>query len=407
MTNILVFGSCRLNFNLNKYNLNRPKNIKFIHNHNEILNLIDNLKESKYDILSSYSKLNKLDEDTKNSLFKQIESSDIILLEICSKRTFYEYENNKYKIVSRIYEYLNTYENNLENCNFIKFGNTSQRRYTQIENNFIRRDNIKLFDKEIFNNIKIGDYLNNKDFININYNKKNKNTIIKVINMPNNYFKTFSISFDIDYINERLFTVKLDINCDSNEDIFIKYYNGTEYIYTNQTVNDNIILKNFKYRYLIGFYKKSDKGEIKTSDMLKETNEFYWNIDFNIESYEIILNEFDEIDNTLPKKFYIYKESETEFINNFNDFLNYFKNKKIVVISNLAIKDNNEEIIPKYVNESRLKYMNFLKNTLSKMSNCYFFENYVTNDMLKDVNHYNESGYKIVGEKLEKFLDEL
>ena len=33
--------------------------------------------------------------------------------------------------------------------------------------------------------------------------------------------------------------------------------------------------------------------------------------------------------------------------------------------------------------------------------------NYVTNDMLEDEYHYNKLGYKIVGEKLEKFLDEL
>ena len=35
-----------------------------------------------------------------------------------------------------------------------------------------------------------------------------------------------------------------------------------------------------------------------TSDMLRETNEFYWNFNLIVESYEIILNELDEIDNT-------------------------------------------------------------------------------------------------------------
>ena len=101
MINILAFGSCRLSFNLDKYNIIRPQNLTYIHTHNEVTNIINNLKKinNNNKILSKYSKLQKLDEDTKKTLFKQIELNDIILLELCSKRTFYEYENNKYKIV--------------------------------------------------------------------------------------------------------------------------------------------------------------------------------------------------------------------------------------------------------------------------------------------------------------------
>jgi hypothetical protein len=40
MNNILLFGSCRLNFNLTKYKAKSPADIKYIHNHNDILNLI-------------------------------------------------------------------------------------------------------------------------------------------------------------------------------------------------------------------------------------------------------------------------------------------------------------------------------------------------------------------------------
>ena len=235
--------------------------------------------------------------------------------------------------------------------------------------------------------------------------------------MPNNYFNTFTISFDTykpSNINFNSYIIKCKITSDYKNDLYVKYYDGIKYIYTDQKIN-NIISLNINvnnsnkssFLYNIGFYRKNDKGDIITGDMLKNINEYIWNLNLNVESYEIIFNELDEIDNTLPKKFYTYKESENNFIDNFNNFKNNFKNKKIVVISNLAIKDNNEEIIPKYVNESRLKYMNFLKEILSKMPNCYFFENYVTNDLLEDLNHYNELGYKIVGDKLESFLDDL
>ena len=197
-------------------------------------------------------------------------------------------------------------------------------------------------------------------------------------------------------------------------ELYVKYYNGTEYIYTDQKINDNILLninqnnsKKSSFLYNIGFYRKNDTGEIMTSNMLKNINEYIWNFNLNIKSYEIIINELDEIDKTLPKKHYIYKELENEFIDNFNKFLNHFKNKKIVIIPNLSIIDNNEEIIPKYVNESRLKYINFLKEKISKIPNCYFFENYVTNELLDDQNHYNKLGYKKIGEKLEKFLEKL
>ena len=405
MRNVLVFGSCRLNFNLNKYNLNRPKNIKYIHSHYEIVDIINSLQNNLLHE-NTLTKLSKIiyKNDVKNILFNQIEINDIILIEICTKTIFYEYneyKNNEYKILSDSVS-IKSHQNN-----YIYIANTSQCRCPIIRDYYIRKDNIIICSEMLYSFIKLGNYLKNKEFYELSYNEVNKESIVKIINMPNNYFNSFSISFDISGLEKHSFTVKLDINCDSNEDIFIKYYNGTEYIYTDQTVNDNIILKNFKYKYLIGFYKKSDKGEIKTSDMLKETNQFYWNINFNIKSYEIIINELEEIDTTLSKKIISYKKNENECIDNINNLLNFFKNKKIVVIPHITIKDNNEEIIPKYVNESRLKYMNFLKNTLSEIPNCYFFENYVINDMLEDYNHYNESGYKIIGDKLEKFLDEL
>lgn len=73
----------------------------------------------------------------------------------------------------------------------------------------------------------------------------------------------------------------------------------------------------------------------------------------------------------------------------------------------LTIKDNNGEVIPEYVNNSRMKLINLLKETIPTIPNCYFFENNVSNDLLDGRNHYNEDGYKIVGEKLEKFLNKI
>lgn len=411
MSNILILASCRVgHLILNKYKMIRPENITFIHNHNEFINIINCLKNNNYDdkILTNHSKLKKIDEYTKKQLLKQMESNDIIILELCSKITYYEYENNHYEIASNIYEYFAEYNDNLMDCDFVKFGNTSQKRDNQIENYYFRRDNINLLDKDLFNNIIIGNYSKNKEFIKLIYNEETLETKIQAINMPNNYFQTLSIGFDIYYINHISYSVKLCIYCDSNKKIFIKYYNGSEWIYTNQTVNNNIILDNFKTNYSIGFYMKNDTGDIKTSTMLKETNEFYWNINFNIKSYEIIINELKSIDKTLPVKVYTKKDSEDTFIDSVNHFLNYFKHKKIVIIPNIAIKNNNNgQIIPEYVNTSRLEYINFLKKTLSKIQNCYFFENYQTNDLIRDKNHLNEVGHKIVGKKLEKFLDEL
>ena len=398
MYNILRLGSCRLNFNLNKYNLNSPINIKYIHNHYEVLDIINSLQNNllNENVLTKTSKIKNLN-NTKNYFFKQIETSDIILIEICSKKIYYEYniyENNEYKILTH-YDSITDFINN-----YIKIGNTTQSRDSSMIWYYSRKDNIFLSNKNLYNFIKLGNYFKNKEFYELTYNEVNKESSVKIINMPNSNFKSFSISFDIVNIENYSYTVRLDINCDSNKDIFIKYYNGGEYIYTDQKINDNIILDNLKNHYIIGFYRKNDLGEIMTSDMLKETNEFYWNINFNIKSYEIIINELENIDITLPKQIIAYKKNEDNFIDELNNFVSYLKNKKIVIIPNLAIIDNNEEIIPKYVNESRLKYINFLKEKISKIPNCYFFENYVTNNLLEDENHYNELGYKTVGEKL-------
>jgi lysophospholipase L1-like esterase len=143
--------------------------------------------------------------------------------------------------------------------------------------------------------------------------------------------------------------------------------------------------------------------------MLKETGNFYWNINFNIQSYEIIINDLQEIniDKTIPKQFYIARDI-INFKDTFDKFLNYFKGKKLIFISHLAIKDNtNEEIINNYVNKSRLKQIDFLKEIIPTKYNCYFFENYVTNDLLKDDNHLNSYGYEKVGEKIEEFLKKI
>ena len=144
-----------------------------------------------------------------------------------------------------------------------------------------------------------------------------------------------------------------------------------------------------------------------TSNLLKETNEFLWNINFSIKSYEIIINNLREIDNTLPKIVFTINEQFDSFIHNFYCFLEYFKNKKIVVVPHITIKYNNGEIIPEYVNNSRMKLINLLKEKIPKIQNCYFFENYLTNDLLQNKNHLNDIGYKIVGEKLEKFLEKI
>jgi hypothetical protein len=405
MLNTLVLGSCRLNFNLNKYKLNRPKNIGFIHNHYEVLDIINSLQKKllNENVLTKTSKISKL-YNTKNIFFNLIERSDIILIEICTKKIYYEYnisESNEYKILSN-HNYLKNFINN-----YVKIDNKSQSRGSSMIFYYLRKDNIFISNKNLYNFIKLGNYLRNKEFYELTYNDTKKESTIKIINMPNSNFKSFSISFDTYGIENYSYIVRLDISCDSNKDIFIKYYNGSEYIYTDQKINENIILENFKNSYLIGFYKKNYLGEIMTSDMLKETNEYYWNINFNIRYYKIIINELDKIDNKVSKEIEVYKKNEDDFINNFINFKNYFKNKKIVAIPNLAIKDNNEEIIPKYVNESRLKDINFFKKIFSEISNCYFFENYVTNDLLDDEYHYNELGYKIIGEKLEKFLDNL
>lgn len=350
MLNILAFGSCRLKFNLNKYELNTVKNLEFIHNHYEILDIINSLHNNllNENILTKTSKIikeifliNNLN-NTKNIFFKQIETSDIILMEICSKMIYYEYniyENNEYKILSH-YDRLKDFIDN-----YIKIMNTSQTRDYSMTTYYSRKDNIFLSNKILYNFIKLGNYSSNKEFYELTYNEESKESIIKLINMPNNSFESFNISFDIHFDNTKKYsyTVKLDISCDSDKDIFIKYYNGSEYIYTDQKIQDNITLENFKARYAIGFYRKNDIGEIMTNDMLKETNEFYWNINFNIKSYEIIINELENIDITLPKQIIAYKKNENDFINSFNDFVNNFKNKKIIVVSNLAIKDNNEE----------------------------------------------------------------
>jgi len=409
MTNILVLGSCRLNFNLNKYNLLRADNIQLTHNHNEILSIIIFLTNNNNDnnILTDYSKIKKsVPENSENNLFKLIEKNNIVLLEICTIRSYFEYISNDLYISSNVGEYIGKYNDNLSDCNYIKIGNSSQKRDDKIETIFFRKDNIILLNKNLYCLLKVGNYVKNKEFLEINYNKEQQETIIKIENMPNNYFQTFSIGFDYDYMVDLSYNVKICINCNSNKDIFIKYYNGTEYIYTNQKVNNNILIENLKIKIFIGFYKKNATGEIMTSNLLKETNEFLWNINFNIKSYEIIINNLKEIDNTLPKIAFTQNESFKSFINNFYYFLEYFKNKKIVVVPHLTIKDNDEEIIPEYVNNSRMKFVNLLKETIPKIPNCYFFENNVYNDLLDDQNHYNEDGYKTVGKCLEKFLND-
>ena len=403
---ILVYGSCRLNFNLQKFNLIRPSSLSFIHSHLEILNIIETLQKDNFDasLLSQYSKLTNLNDNTKTNFFEEIKRHDIVMFELCSAKTHYEYEHNMYKNVSNIYEYFNT---GPASDQYLVLSNTSQKRDDIIENHFFRKDKIIISNKDLFYYIKIGNYIKNKEFVEINYNKTNELTELKIKNMPNNNFKSFSLSLDMSY--DGLFSVKIFINCDAKEDIYIKYYNGTEHIYTDQTVNSEILLKDFSKNYLVGFYKKNEQGEILTSSMLKETGNFYWNINFNIQSYEIIINDLQEIniDKTIPKQFYIARDM-INFKDTFDKFLNYFKGKKIIFISHLAIKDNNnEEIINNYVNKSRLKQIYFLKEIIPTKSNCYFFENYVTNDLLNDNNHLNSYGYEKVGEKLEEFLKKI
>lgn len=403
---ILVYGSCRLNFNLQKFNLIRPSSLSYIHSHFEILNIIETLQKNNFDasLLSQYSKLTNLNDNTKTNFFEEIKRHDIVIFELCSAKTYYEYEHNMYNNVSKIYEYFNTVPRSDQ---YLVLSNTSQKRDDIVENHFFRKDKIIISNKDLFYYIKIGNYIKNKEFVEINYNKTNELTELKIKNMPNNNFKSFSLSLDMSY--DGLFSVKVFINCDAKEDIYIKYYNGTEHIYTDQTVNSEIILKDFRKNYLVGFYKKNEQGEILTSSMLKETGNFYWNINFNIQSYEIIINDLQEIniDKTIPKQFYLARDM-TNFKDTFDKFLNYFKGKKIIFISHLVIKDNNnEKIINNYVNTSRLKLIDFLKEIIPTESNCYFFENYVTNDLLKDDNHLNSYGYEKVGEKLEEFLKKI
>jgi hypothetical protein len=409
---MLLFGSCRLNFKLTKYKAKRPAYIKYIHNHNDILNLIRFIEKNNYsDIkLSPYSKLS----NTKNNLLMEIDSNDTIILEICSNKTYYEFINEETTIVSNIYEYINTATIN-NNNNYIKFSNTSQSRNANILQYFYRIDNINLKGKIIFDNIILGNYIKNKQFLEISYNEKKQHTCIKIIDMPNNYFNTFSINFETkppQHVLLKPYTIKCNITTDFVDDIlYIKYYNGSEYIYTDQIVNESILLhfnsneKTPLSLYNIGFYRKNVNGDIMTGDMLSLMNQYNWNITLNIDNYELIINNFDYVDITLPKKFYINNESNDDFIYNINELVKYFKNKKLIIVSHFYIKENNEEKIPKYVNESRLKYINFLKQKLINIPNCYFFENHVTNDLIEDEYHYNDFGYKTVGEKFEKFLD--
>ena len=260
---ILIYGSCRLNFNMTNFNLVRPNNTSFIHNHIEILNIINYFQKTNIDnnhILSNYSKL-KNSENAKNNIFKEIEFHDIILLEICTTRTYYEYTSNELYISSNIYIYIHKYVNNFSECDYIKFGNTSQTRDDNIESIFFRKDNIILLNKNLYNLVKIGNYVKNKEFVEINYDKEHQETVIKIKDMPNNYFKTFSIEFDSNYTSDILYSVNICITCDSNKDIFIKYYNETEYIYTDQKVNSTILIKNLKNKISIGFYKKMQQGK--------------------------------------------------------------------------------------------------------------------------------------------------
>lgn len=402
---ILVYGSCRLNFKLKKFNLVRPSSLTYIHNYFEILNIIETLQNDSYDkkLLSQYSILQNVDKNTKTNFFEEIKTNDIIMFELCSEKTQYIYEHNIYNYVSRIpAEQIDHFYDQ-----YLVLSNTSQKRDDIIENHFFRKDKIIISNKDLFYYIKIGNYIKNKEFVEINYNKTNELTELKIKNMPNNNFKSFSLSLDMRY--DGLFSVKIFINCDAKEDIYIKYYNGTEHIYTDQTVNSEILLKDFRKNYLVGFYKKNEQGEILTSSMLKETGNFYWNINFNIQSYEIIINDLQEIniDKTIPKQFYIARDM-INFKDTFDKFLNYFKGKKIIFISHLAIKDNNnEEIINNYVNKSRLKQIDFLKEIIPTKDNCYFFENYVTNDLLEDCNHLNDYGYEKISEKIEELLENI
>ena len=120
MVNILILGSCRLNFsNLEKsesFNFIRPKGMHYINNHNEVLNILNFIKyHDDSDIkLSTNSKITDL-QTLKNNLYKTINKYEIVFLEITSPYVYYENYTN-YKLTCKIYEDFN---------NFIRFSNSS------------------------------------------------------------------------------------------------------------------------------------------------------------------------------------------------------------------------------------------------------------------------------------------
>ena len=77
----------------------------------------------------------------------------------------------------------------------------------------------------------------------------------------------------------------------------------------------------------------------------------------------------------------------------------YFQNKKIIIIPHLTKK--NEPI------KERLRLYQFLQNNIKNENNLYFFDNYVTDDMLMDENHYSEYGYNYVTEKISNLINRI
>lgn len=120
--------------------------------------------------------------------------------------------------------------------------------------------------------------------------------------------------------------------------------------------------------------------------------------------------EFINEETTIVSNIYEYINTATINNNNYIKFSNTSQSRNANIsqyfyrIDNINLKGKIifDNII---VNESRLKYINFLKQKLNNIPNCYFFENQVTNDLIGDEYHYNDFGYKTVGKKFEMFLD--
>ena len=387
--NILLIGSCRLNLKLN--NIFRFPAIKYIHNHMDFLNILE-LKnnfviEDKY-----YQYINRCVNFNLEDIKNIINKIDIILIEVCTYNSWFLQINDVLISCKAPTEIFGNESSKL------KITNTTQKR-GEITAIFPSFDNFILENDILYNIILFNNYNQNNLFFDYNY--ENNNTIVNINNMPNNNFQTFGFTFDTNNCNIDNYIIIFTLEHTHTNILYIKYFDGNNYIYTDKVLETKNILEinNVNIdKIIIGFYLKNNMNEIMTSGMLKKESLFYWNFKITLKKIEFIVN--NTLKNNISNIYLIKKKYDNNtIIENLSILQKYFQNKKIIIIPHLTKK--NEPI------KERLRLYQFLQNNIKNENNLYFFDNYVTDDMLMDENHYSEYGYNYVTEKISNLINRI